>query len=317
MWFKQLQFFQLPDDFLYHPDAILEKLESLRFHSCLPSLPFSMGWIPPVDEADAPLVYQVNDYLMLCLQIEEKILPTFVINQHLNEKIEWIEQTEGRKIYRKERLGLKDDITAMLLPRAFSKFTKLYTCIDLKRRQIWLGTTVPKKVDQWLSAFSKVIECPLERVGAETLITTLTAWVLDKTYPDSMGVEKFCLLQDPNQQNRTIRCQQQDLFAQPIQSVIQDGCRVKQLALCWQDRVTFTLSHPFALSGIKFHDEVIAQTEELEPDSKTQQFYADFIIMTGTLDAILQELLAILNAEDEQTAPSSLPHATPLLAVSD
>ena len=100
-------------------------------------------------------------------------------------------------------------------------------------------------------------------------------------------------MQDPNQENRIIRCKQQDLFAPGIQSLIKDGCEAIQLALSWQDRVNFVLSNDLSLSSVQFQDEIIAQAKEMEPETKDQQFDADFLIMTDTLNHVINELLDV------------------------
>ncbi len=63
-----------------------------------------------------------------------------------------------------------------------------------------------------------------------------TSWLVNQDNPTEFSVEKSCVLQDPNQENRVIRCQMQDLFAGSIQSLIKDGCHAIQLGLCWHDR---------------------------------------------------------------------------------
>lgn len=145
MWFKQVQLFQLTDDFRYSPTTLIEKLEELLFQECLPSMPYGAGWVSPVDEDDAPLIQTMNDYTMICLQIEEKILPPVVIHQELAKKIKQIESSENRKVSQKEKYALKDEITAMLLPRAFSKLTRVYAYIDTKNRWLILGQQTLKR----------------------------------------------------------------------------------------------------------------------------------------------------------------------------
>lgn len=88
MWFKQVQLFQLLESApTYKAEDLQQKLEPLRFTSCLPSLFFSAGWVAPFAEEEALLVQAVPGYLLICLQIEEKILPAAVVRQALDEKI--------------------------------------------------------------------------------------------------------------------------------------------------------------------------------------------------------------------------------------
>ena len=56
------------------------------------------GWISPVDEQDAPLVQSMNGYLMMCLQIEEKILPPIVVRQELIKKLKKLKHQKTEKL---------------------------------------------------------------------------------------------------------------------------------------------------------------------------------------------------------------------------
>ena len=301
MWFKQLQLFQFEGSINYSIDVLKEKLEPLAFTQCLPSMPQSMGWVSPIDDDNMPLVRSINSYIMLCLQIEEKILPATVIRQELSELIKQIETSENRKLRPKEKGTLKDQITITLLPRAFSKFTKIYAYIDTKNHWLVLGTANVKKAEQFISMLKKSIDGEIHSVDVKKVSSIMTNWLKHQNYPSSFSIEKACVLQDPNQENRIIRCKQQDLFASSIQSLIKDGCEAIQLAFSWQDRVNFILANDSSLSSIQFQDEIIAQAKEMEPETKQQQFDADFLIMTGTFSQMLSELQDALTSKEEKS----------------
>lgn len=308
MWFKQIQLFQLSSSIPRSAVDLTEKLQLLEFKACLPSMPFSMGWVPLVDEADAPLVRGVNHCMMMCLQVEEKILPATVVRQAVAEKIKRIAVTEDRKVFAKEKLALKDEMAITLLPRAFTKLTRIYAYIDTQRQWLVLGTTNTKKAEQFLSLCKKTITDDIQPLELKNLSAIMADWLKNKTYPSSLAVEKAAVLQDINQKNRIIRCQQQDLFVNSIQSLLKEGCEVKQLALSWQDQINFVLTDNFSLCSIRFQDEIKEQAKDMEPETKQQQFDADFFIMTTILTNLLQELLSLLvKPQDEQalhTAPA-------------
>lgn len=300
MWFKQIQLFSLNKDFNYKLEDLLEKLGQLKFRDCLPSLPSSMGWIVPLEEKDAPLAQVVNGCIMICLQIEEKILPATVVRQELNERIKQIENEQDRKVRQKEKLALKDEMTITLLSQAFSKLIKVYAYIDTKNHWLVLGTNSEKRTEQFLECFKKSVSEKINPLSLEKLSPIMTDWLNSKNYPTSIAIEKNCVFQDPNQQNRIIRCQQQDLFANGIQSLIKDGCQVKQIALCWEDRVVFVLTEDFSLQSIRFQEEITMQVTEMEAETQQQKFTADFLIMAETFSRLLQELLSLFSKTTKQ-----------------
>lgn len=290
MWFKQAQLFQLSDSIQYTSDYFTKKMEKLLFQECLPSLPQATGWVPPIDDQDAPLVQSINGYMMICMQIEEKILPSIVIRQELDKKVKQIEKLENKKVSAKEKYALKDDITSMLLLRAFSKLTKIYAYIDTRNHWMVLSIANAKKTEQFLSIFKKTFGDNVHPLEIKKLSTMMTDWLKLKNHSPSFSIEKSCVLQDTNHESRVIRCKEQDLFANSIQSLIKDGCEIKQLALNWQDRIDFVLLDNFSLQSIRFKDEIIAQVKELEAGTKQQQFNADFLIMTESLNGLMKDL---------------------------
>jgi recombination associated protein RdgC len=291
MWFKQVQLFQLTPSKRYSLMDICEKLGKLEYEECLPFMPYGAGWVSPIDEEGAPLVQSLNSYMMICLQIEEKILPLIVIRQELVKKIKLIESLENKKVGQKEKYALKDEIVATLLPRAFSKLTKIYAYIDIKNNWLLLGTVNARKTEQFISAFKKTFGDNINYFQIKKLSAIMTSWLKNQDYSSSFSIEKSCVLQDVNYQGRVIRCQQQNLFASSIQALIKDGCEIKQLALNWQDHIDFVLLDDLSLQSIRFKDEIIEQVKEMEAGTKQQQFNAEFLIMTETLDGLLKDLL--------------------------
>lgn len=299
MLFKQVQVFRLSDPTCNVLNTVIEKLEQLTFKPCLPSTSLSIGWVPPIEEIDAPLALVINDNIMICMQFEEKILPASVVKQELEDKIkEMTTQDPERKVYQKEKLSLKDDIIMTLLPSAFSKLTRVYAYIDTKNQWLVLGSTNTKKTEQFIANFKKSVSEDISTIELRKIPLILTDWVKHKSYPTSFSVEKACVLQDPKQQSRIIRCQQQDVFANGIQTLIKEGCEVIQLALQWQDQMYFVFSNKFQLQSIKYGSEIIAEGEEMEPETKLQQFSADFFIMTQSLSLLINELLNIFAETD-------------------
>ena len=294
MWFKQIQLFQLADALRFSVEDVQAKLELLTFNPCLPSMSHSIGWVSPVEEEDISLIQVMSGNYMICLQIEEKILPAIVIRQEVVKKIKQIETVENRKVSQKEKLSLKDELIMTLLPRAFSKITRVYAYIDTKNHWLVLGTTNKKHTEQFLSLFKKSISQNIHAFQLKKLSTVMTYWVTQKEPSQLFSIEKAGVLQDPKQQNRIIRCQQQDLFANGIQTLIKDGCEVKQLAIAWQDRMDFVLADDFSLHSIKFQDQIIMQAKEMEAETKEQRFKADFFIMGETLNALFKDLLSLL-----------------------
>lgn len=305
MWFRQIQLFQLTSPIQSSPNALAKRLEPLLFKPCLPSMPSSVGWISPVDEEEGALARGVNGCIMVCLQIEEKILPASVITQTLKEKIKEIELAEARKVRQKEKLSHKDEIIITLLPRAFSKFTRMYAYIDTRNGWLILNSISPAKTELFISLFKKSLGDIVEPIEVIKPSSIITQWLKSHQYPAAFSIEKACVLQDPNQQNRIIRCQQQDLFVESIQSLVKEGCEAIQIALCWYDKLNFVMADNFTLRSIHLAEEdIIEITDDIE--TKQQKFDSDLVMMSELLAGLIKDLLAVFQKTQATTSETKL-----------
>lgn len=301
MWFKQAQIFQLSSPFKYDSAEINNRLESFAFKPCMPSMPSSMGWVSPLDEEDGPLTRGINGCYMITLQLEDKILPATVVAQELKEKIKQIELNEGRKVRQKEKMTYKDELTQTLLTKAFTKINTLSGYIDTRNNWLVLNTNSASKTDLFISMFQKAFgECVsyLETIKPSALFTH---WLKSKDYPAIFSIGGTCVLQDPEQQNRLVKCQHQDLFASGIQTLLHDGFDVMQLEMCWQDRINFILADDFSLRSVTLaDDDLIDVTESYE--TKQEKFDADFVLMSESLTGMIADLLETFQHDKKNAA---------------
>ena len=121
----------------------------------------------------------------------------------------------------------------------------------------------------------------------------MTHWLTHNSYPDSLHIEPQGVFQSPDQQNRIVRCQHQDLFASSIQSLVKEGYHVKQLALVWREQVHFTLHEDLSLRQIRFADELTQAAKDSAISSDEQPLDADYLLMTRTLSALLKDLMTL------------------------
>lgn len=301
MWFKQMQIIPLAARFKHQASEIHQRLENFAFQSCLPSMPSSMGWVSPIDEDDAPLTRGLNGCFMIALQIEDKILPASVVNQSLKEKIKQIEMNEARKVRQKEKLSYKDEVTQTLLTRAFTKFTKLYAYIDTRYQWLVLNSISPAKTEIFISMFQKAFGECIEKTDLIKPSALLTHWLKTQDYPKEFSVGKSCVLQDPEQQNRVVKCQQQDLFTSGVQTIFKEGFDVVQMELCWQDRLRFVLADDFSLRSVMLAEEDINEMKETY-ESRHERFDADLVLMSESYAGMIKDLLETFTRQETKVA---------------
>lgn len=307
MWFKEVQIFQLDEHLDYAPEELTEQLERYQFKPCLSSFPESHGWASPIEKDGAPLVHAANGYMLLCMQSEEKLLPATVVRQELAEKIKKIQENDERKVYRREKQAMKDDIIATLLPRAFSKLSRIYAYYDTRNNYLIVNTSNKSKLEKFFGLLDKTLGLMANKAfESKNLASKLTRCIIDNNFSKIFSVGESCVIQDPNKQNRVIRCQNQDLSAEAIQSFLKDGCQIHQLALHWHDRMSFNLVDDFTFKSLRYSSEVLEVAKDNYAETEEQRFDADFVIMSETLKEMIAavcELFELGKAQQHSAEP--------------
>ena len=282
MVFKQATLYQC-SNFPTTSDELAEKLAPFTFVPCLPTLPITQGWVTPIQEEDAPLVHNIPGYWIICMQFEEKVLPATVVRQELNDTIKDIEKSQGRRVRQKEKYALKDEITHTLLPRAFSKLTRVYAYLDIKNNYL--------VIDSLKHAIGSI---QLSMPNIKNPMPIMTQWLAHNSPPPFISIDdKQGVLQHFNQQQSMVRCQHQDWFANSMQSLVKEGYQVKQLALLWREQVSFVLHDDFSFRHIRLNDEVLEVTKDHHTTADTQPSDVDYILVLNTLSALFKELLEL------------------------
>ena len=302
MWFKNIQLFKFIENFNMSVETLEEKLSELQFKPCGTTDFRTEGFYPPTGDDDAPLVHAANGFMMICLKSQEKMLPASVVNEHLNEKLDDIEAKEDRKVRKKEKDALKEEITHTLLPQAFTKSSYLYAIIDPKEGWFIVDTPSNKKAEGFVSSVRGALgSFKVELPNVQSVSMIMTDWLVSQKLPQDFSLQENCLLQD-DKENGSIRCVKQDLFSDEIHSLVKGGREVIMLALCYKEELGFVLKDDFTLKGLKFLDNIQDMARDIYTETATERFDADFSIMTETLRHFINMLFTHFAAKSAKTS---------------
>jgi recombination associated protein RdgC len=141
MWFRALRPYRLPNRLGIDAEELERRLQTRTFSNCTPAQASSLGWVPALDDAASALVHAAGPYWMVRLKREEKLLPATVVREQANERCAQIAKAQGRKVSRRERLAVTDEVTQDLLPRAFSRSSSIRAIIADQAGWIWIDNS--------------------------------------------------------------------------------------------------------------------------------------------------------------------------------
>lgn len=301
MWFRNLLVYRLTQDLPFDAEALEAALATKLARSCASQELTTYGFIAPFGKGeDAPLVHVSGDFLLVAARKEERILPGSVVRDALKEKVEQIEAEQMRKVYKKERDQLKDEIIMSFLPRAFVRRSATFAAIAPKLGLILVDSASAKRAEDLLSTLREVLgSLPVRPLSVKMAPTaTMTDWVKSQQAAADFFVLDECELRDTAEDGGVVRCKRQDLTSEEIQLHLSAGKLVTQLSLAWQDKLSFVLDDKLVVKRLRFEDLLQDQAAQDGGDDNLGQLDASFTLMMLTFCDFLPALFEALGGEE-------------------
>ncbi len=301
MWFKNLRAYRLTSPFDLSPEQLGEQLAQRAFEPCPKSQALSLGWVSPLGPDSSELVHAANGRFLLKLKREEKLLPATVVREQLEEKVAVIEAEQARKVYRKERLTLKDEIVQDCLPRAFSRSSSVFAYIDTRSNWIFVDAASAARAEELLNLLRECIgtfPVVLPQVN-NAPSATMTNWLVHHNLPDDFALGEECELREPGEEGGVVRCRGVDLLSEEVETHLNAGKQVARVALGWEERLNLVLAEDLCLRRLKFSDELMKENEDLPEGDDAARLDADFALMSDAVSALQERVMALFGGEAE------------------
>jgi recombination associated protein RdgC len=296
MWFKNLLLYRLTKPFTHTQEQLEDALSAFAFKPCGSQDLSQLGWVSPLGKQGTALTHSANNELLLCVKKEEKILPSPVIREALQEKIESSEAEQQRSLKKAEKQALKDDIIQQLLPRAFTRHNLTFAWISPDGGFICVDASSARKADELLGLLRKSLgSLPIVPVSLETPAdVTMTDWLKEGKAPNGFELGSEAEFRSALEHGGIIRAKEQDLLSDEITAHLEADKMVTKLALTYADNLSFVLTDEVALKRLKFADELLEENDDIDNEDPLARFDADFALMCGELSQFLPALYEAL-----------------------
>lgn len=299
--FKNLLAFRIAHDWQAPSLAALEDaLQTRRFAPCAPKQEESIGWSHPRPVDHSPLVESIGGQWLFKLMLERKKVPAAVIKAEVEARCKAIEESEGRVVGRKERKGMKDDVYFDMLPRVFPKRGACLVWLDPVNRTLAVATASAKMADLAVSKLAEILAevgTPLAAAHFKVVLTpesAMSQWLVTQEAPAGFTVDRDLELRLPDNEQSVVRYSRHALDILEIAEHIKSGKVPTQLALTWEDRMSFTLTDGLVIKKLHMLDEVFSGSDE------SAGFDGDVAIVTTELSRMLPDLLQALGGEVQE-----------------
>jgi len=301
MWFKNIRAYRLTSPFTLTPEQLAEQLAQRAFTPCAKSQALALGWVPPLGAEDGELVHAAAGRMLVKLKREEKLLPSTVVRELLEEKVAEIEAGQARKVYRKERLNLKDEIIQDCLPRAFTRSTSVYAYVDTRANWVFVDAASATRAEELLNLLRECIgsfPVLLPQVNSAP-VAVMTGWLLHRNLPKDFELGDECELREPGEEGGVVRCRGVDLLSEEVETHLHAGKQVARLSLGWDERLQLVLAEDLCLRRLKFADELMKENEDIAEGDDAARMDADFALMADAIGTLQERILTLFGGEAE------------------
>ena len=287
MWFRNARPYRLPGRLGIDASELSQRLSRRPFQPCRPSQPVSSGWVAALSDDASDFVHKSADYWLIRLQREERLLPASVIRSEVNSRIQEIQAVQGRRVQRKERLDIVDEVTQDLMPRAFTKAQHLEALINDREGWVWVNTASAARAEELLSLLREGLgNLPVVIPDTQkSPVIVMSQWLLKGGLPEGLSLGGDVDLEDPQKEGGVVRVRGMYLESDEIRRHIESGKQAVRLALSWQDQVDFVVDRDLSLRRIRFSDELKSINEELQEDVLARRD-ADCLLVGETLSTL-------------------------------
>lgn len=307
MWFKNIRLYQFTRPFELSAEELEQKLSEFVFQPCSSFERSRFGWVSPLGKNEEALTHSLGQYIMVCARKDEKLLPASVVNDAVNDRVEELEAQQSRKVYRKEKLQIKDDVTADLLPRAFSRTRKVFAYIDRQAGLLVVNTSSASAAEELISGMRECLgSMPVVPADVQQAPgSVMTSWLQAQVADGQFEISENCELINPAEDGNSIRCSGQDLTADEISVHLAAGKQVRKLGVVWNQSLSCVLADDLSISRLRFEDLILDKAQEADAETAAQQFDQDFAVMTLTLSGLFSAVFDAFGGARTQDAQSA------------
>jgi recombination associated protein RdgC len=297
MWFKSVSAYRLAADFHFERTSFTEGLEKAVLKPIGPLEPFRKGFVSPFGSDSEVLLHESSQCALLELGGRERLLPSSVVKDAMESKIKAIRERTGRNPGKKQREQIKDEVMLDLLPRAFIKPSRQAAYIDLELKMLIVDAATDKPAEsiitQLREGLGSFVAEPVQT--EESVSAMLSAWLVAGKCAGPFELGDECELKDPVDTGCAIKAKRHDLSVEEIREHVRTGKKVSQLALIYDNRLSFVLDEKFKIRKLKFLDIILDEIKDTAGEDAAAELDTRFTLMSlefrrliGSLDEIFK-----------------------------
>lgn len=278
-------------------NALAEKLRADAIKPIGPQEMKRSGWTPVLEDR-----FVISDGCMLvCLRTDQRILPSHVVNRHVADRVRALEQEMQRRVGRRERDEIKDQVTLELMPRAFIKTAHTMAFIDPTGGSVVVDSAGAKTAEDLLSRLRRTLgSLPVRPPAVEASPRfTMTGWLSGSVdVPGQIVPGEACEMHGLGERGGKVKVKGLDLYGEEITVHIHAGKQTVSLEAEFDGSFSTTVGEDLSLKSIKWLDRIRDRLDDVDSDDRAALLYAEFYLTSREIIRCFEVLMAAFGGED-------------------
>ena len=303
MLFKNLILYRLPASFSLIASDLEAALERRPLQACGSFDMQTRGFVACGYEQRT--LYTQGQQHLLCLGVEQKLLPASIVNQVAKERALELEQQQGHPVGRRQMRELKARVGDELRARALTRRRTTFAWIDLSGGWLVVNTASNSRAEELVETLRETLgTLPVVPHGTQHAPGgSMAAWLTHGDAPGRFTIAEDLELQAIDGNGATVRYARHPLDSAEIRHHLESGKTPTRLGLTWNGRIAFLLHQNLHVKRVQFLD--VYKDDNAKGENPHEQFDIDFALMTGELRQLLDELTEVLGGAQSADASTT------------
>lgn len=305
MWFRNLHLYRLHET----PSLTLVELEAaLADHSARAlggSEARRIGWQAPAGHRHICHVPDLQGQRLMSALRQERLLPAGVVREEVEARVADREAAEGRRLPRKEKQAIKEQVYEELLPRAFVRSQRIDLWWDTQRQLIGINTSSRTRAEEVLDLLRQTLgSLKVTPLATQTLpVRAMTEWLRDPDTRPPMLLIGDRVEMKAKGDDGVHSARQVDLDSDEIQHVLAGGREATRLAMKVEGIGSFVLTDDLVIKSLRFDDALLDEASQTDDgDDAVLRLETDFVLMATALGSLTDKLVEWLGGEANRTS---------------
>ena len=302
MWFSNLIVYRFKEATRYEQEAFEKALEQDTFRPCGGQDLHTFGWTKALGKHGQTLSHFSQDAILVCAKREEKVLPPAVINEMVQEKVDQLEAQDNRRVSKKEKDEIKENVLHTLLPQAFKKSSLQFAFIDMQNGWVVVNSASFNKAEELLALLRKSLgTLPVVPAFANyDLPLHLTTWLKEFVAPEHFAIGLDAELEEADDSGAQVKLKGHDLSSDEVTTHLANGKIVTKLSLEFAEKVKFLLQNEGSIKRVSYSDTLKEENADIPKEDMAVKLDADFILASQEIIDVVNALTSALGAEQDE-----------------